>query len=68
MGLNPGKCHFMLFGIKENEQFDQICSDVSLKHSSNEKTAVTIDNELPLMSILLISAKQLTKNLTLSVE
>ena len=68
MGLNPGKCHFMLFGIKENEQFDQICSDVSLKDSSNEKTAVTIDNELPLMSILLISAKQLTKNLTLSVE
>ena len=24
MVLNPGKCHFMLFGIKENEQFDLI--------------------------------------------
>ena len=26
MVLNPGKCHFMLFGIKENEQFDLLCN------------------------------------------
>ena len=28
--LNPGKCHFMLFGVKENEQFDLICNDITL--------------------------------------
>ena len=28
--LDPGKCHFMLFGIKENEQFDLICNDITL--------------------------------------
>ena len=47
MGLNPGKCHFMLFGVKENEQFDLICNDTTLKHSSHEKIlGVTIDNKL----------------------
>ena len=55
MMLNPGKCHFMLFGDKKNEQFDLICNEIILKHSSHEKS-------------LLISAKQLTKNSTLSVE
>ena len=47
MVLNPGKCHFMLFGVKENEQFDLICNDITLKHSSHEKSlGVTIDNKL----------------------
>ena len=69
MVLNPGTCHFMLFGVKENEQFDLLCNDITLNHSSHEKIlGVTIDNSFPLMSILLISAKQLTKNSTLSVE
>ena len=58
-----------LFGVKENEQFDLICNDVTLKHSSHEKNlGVAIDNKLSLMSILLISVKQLTKNSTFSVE
>ena len=47
MVLNPGKCHFMLFGVKENEQFDLICNDITLKHSSHKKIlGVTIDNKL----------------------
>ena len=47
MVLNPGKCHFMLFGVKENEQFDLICNDITLKHSSHEKIlGVIIDNKL----------------------
>ena len=27
MVLNLGKCHFKLFGVKENEQFDLICNE-----------------------------------------
>ena len=47
MVLNPGKCHFMLFGAKKNEQLDLICNDITLKHSSHEKIlGVTIDNKL----------------------
>ena len=47
MVLNPGKCHFMLFGVKENEQSDLICNDITLKHSSHDKIlGVTIDNKL----------------------
>ena len=47
MVLNPGKCYFMLFGVKENEQFDLIWNDITLKHSSHENIlGVTIDNEL----------------------
>ena len=37
----------MLFGVKENEQFDLMCNDITLKHSSHEKLlGVTIDNKL----------------------
>ena len=37
----------MLFGVKENEQFDLLCKVVTLKHSSHEKIlGVTIDNKL----------------------
>ena len=69
MVLNPGKCHFTLFGVKENNQFGFIYNDITLKHSSHEiGLGVTIDNKLLLISILLISAKQLTKTSTLSVE
>ena len=47
MVLNPRKCHFMLFGVKENGQFDLICNDIPLKHSSQEKIlGVTFDNKL----------------------
>ena len=45
--LNPGKCPFMLFGIEDNEQFDLICNDITLRHSSCKKIlGVTIDNNL----------------------
>ena len=43
MVLNPGKCHFTLFGVKENGQLDLMCNVITLKHSSHEKT---IDNKL----------------------
>ena len=63
MVLNPGKCHFMLFGIKENEQFDLICNGISLKHSSHEKMlGVTIDNKLSFDEHIIIS-KTATKKL-----
>ena len=46
MVLNPGKCHFILFGAKENEKFDLICNDITLKHSSHEFCFdITIDNK-----------------------
>ena len=47
MVLNPRKCHFTLFGVKGNEQFDQTCNDITLKHSSHKKIlGVTIDIKL----------------------
>ena len=47
MVLNPGKCNFMMFGVKENEQFDLICNGNPLIRSSHEKIlGVTIDNKL----------------------
>ena len=47
MVLNPGMCHFMLFGVKENQQFDLIYNDITLKHSSHEKVlGVTIDDKI----------------------
>ena len=47
MVLNPDKCHFMLLGVKENEQFDLLCNGTLLKNSSQEKIlGVTIDNKL----------------------
>ena len=36
----------MLFGVKQNEQFDLLCNDITLKHRSHEKIlGVTIDNK-----------------------
>ena len=47
MVLNPEKCHFMLFGVKDNKQFDLICNDITLKHSSHKiNLGVNIDNKL----------------------
>ena len=38
MVLNPGKCHFMLFGVQENEQqFDMMCNDITRKQTNHEK-------------------------------
>ena len=37
----------MLFDVKEIDQFELLCNDVTLKHSSHEKNlGVTIDNKL----------------------
>ena len=47
--LNPENCHFMLFGVKENEQFDLLYNDISLKHSSHQKilnVKITSDHKL----------------------
>ena len=64
MVLNPGKCHFMLFGVKENEQFDLICNDITLKHSSHEKIlGVTIDNKLSFDEHIINICKTANKNL-----
>ena len=69
MVLNPGKCHFMLFSVKENEQFGLICNDITLKHSSHEKNlGVTIDNKLAFDEHIINICKTVTKNSTLSVE
>ena len=35
--LNPGRCDFMLFGVKENDQFDLICNGITLKFASTIK-------------------------------
>ena len=64
--LNPGKCHFMLFGIKENEQFDLICSGITLKHRSHEKL-LTIDNKLFFDELITNSDKTANKKLTTSL-
>ena len=45
--LNLVKCHFLLFCVKKNEQFDLMYNDITLKYSSDEKIlCVTIDNKL----------------------
>ena len=45
--VNPGKCQVILFGVKENEQFDLICNNITLKYSSHEKIlGVTMDDIL----------------------
>ena len=47
MVLSPEQCHSMLFGFKENGQFDLICNDITLTHSSHENIfCVTVDNTL----------------------
>ena len=69
MVLNPGKCHFMLFSIKENEQFDLICNDITLKYSSHEKIlGVTIDTKLSFEEHIINIWKTANKKLKFSVE
>lgn len=47
MVLNPEKGHSMLFGVKENERFHQICNNITVKHSSHaDILGVTIGNTL----------------------
>ena len=37
----------MLLGVKENEQFDRICNNIALKHTSHENIlGITTDNKL----------------------
>ena len=44
--LNPRNCYFVFFGVKNNERFNLICNDITLKHSSHKKfLGVTIDNK-----------------------
>ena len=62
MVLNPGKCHFMFFGVKENEHFDLICNDITLKHSTPENIlGVAIDNKLSFDDLINI-CKKVNKN------
>ena len=64
MMLNPGKYYFMLFGVKENEQFHLICNDITLKHSSHEKIlGVTIDNKLSFDEHIINTCKTANKKL-----
>ena len=60
----------MLFGVKENEQFDLICNVITLKHSSHKKIlGVTTDNKLCFDEhIINIFKTANKKNSTLSVE
>ena len=44
MVLNPGKCHFMLFGVKENEQFDLMYNDITLKHRTAKQLKKPLQN------------------------
>ena len=47
MMLNLGKCHFMLFGFKENEKFGMMCNDIILKQKNHDNVLdVTIGNKL----------------------
>ena len=64
MVLNPGKYHFIMFCVKENEQFDLICNGITLKHSSLEKIlGVTIDNKLSFDGHIVNICKTVNKKL-----
>ena len=63
-GLNPGKCHFMLSGVRENEQFGLLCNDITLEHSSHEKEiGVTIDSKLSINEHIINICKTANKKL-----
>ena len=69
MVLNPGRRHFMLSSVEENEQFDLICGDITLKHSSHEKIlGVTFDNKLSFDENINNICKTANKKATLSIE
>ena len=69
MVLNPGKSHFMLFGAKENEQFNMICNVIKVKDSSHEKILNgTTDNKLSFDEHIINIRKAAKKNSTVLVE
>ena len=69
MVLNPGKSHFMLFGVKENEQFNMICNVIKVKDSSHEKILNgTTDNKLSFDEHIINIRKAAKKNSTVLVE
>ena len=64
MMLNPGKCHFMLFGFKENEQFDMMCNDIILKQKNHDNIlGVVIGNKLSFDEHINHIWKTVSKNL-----
>ena len=47
MVLNPDKCSFMLFGVKDELQTDLVSNNVTIKNSKEEKVlGITFDNKL----------------------
>ena len=51
MVLNPDKCSFMLFGIKDELQTDFVSNNVTTKNSKEEKfLGITFDNKLEFSS------------------
>ena len=55
----------MLFGVKENEQLDLLCNDITLKQSSHEKMlGVTIDNKLSFNEHIINICKTANKKLS----
>ena len=55
----------MLFNVKENEQYELICNDITLKHSSHEKIlGVTIDNKLSFNEHIINICKTANKKLS----
>ena len=55
----------MLFGVKENEQLDLLCNDITLKQSSYEKMlGVTIDNKLSFNEHIINICKTANKKLS----
>ena len=51
MVLNPDKCSFMLFDIKDELQTDFVSNNVTTKNSKEEKfLGITFDNKLEFSS------------------
>ena len=47
MVLNPEKCSFILLGVDDSLQTNQVCGDEILKNTKQEKVlGVTLDNKL----------------------
>ena len=47
MALNPNKCSFMLFDVKDELQTDLVSKNISIRNSKEEKVVgITFDNKL----------------------
>ena len=47
MALNPNKCSFMLFDVKDELQTDLVSKNISIRNSKEEKVlGITFDNKL----------------------